>query len=77
MTATVPTPTIRAMANGGITRTITSWRASTSRTMRARRSPRRKAGSPPGATRSSRRYTTTRQAARTRKAASWPTNRSS
>ena len=52
--ATVAVPTTAAMANGGMTRSMRSWRASTSWTSRDRRSPRRKAGRPAGARRSRR-----------------------
>ena len=52
--ATVSVPTITAMPKGGMTRMTRSCNESTSWTMRASRSPRRKAGRPEGASRSSR-----------------------
>jgi len=69
-------PTTSATTHGGITRSITSCSASTSETSLASRSPLRNAGSPAGASRSSRFHTDTRRSARTRNAASWPTSRS-
>ena len=52
--ATVAEPTSTAIANGGMIRMARSCNESTSCTTRASRSPRRKAGRPVGASRSSR-----------------------
>ncbi len=76
---TSPTTTAAESAvttRGITTRTIRSWIASTSETMRAIRSPRRPAASRDGERRSSRSYTLRRICVPIRSAPSWVNSRS-